>query len=190
MLVLLIVIETFEGNKLPTVEATKELLQKLFDGNDIPEDDIGTLKWILRHLIQTVVGSRWNYLVREQGDKKKSFTYNVSASDIGFVFYLLEFYSKSAILFKKQNEKEKKNRWSKETLNLSLDFYTDSSMQAREMYKDLSKESKQEIDDRVLDLLREDSSGDEEDGPRSDQNEEEKKEVYADCSFFDNDDDE
>ena len=120
------------------MERAKTLIQKIFDGEDVHKEDDPILKWILGDLMTTIVGGRWNIVVREKEDKKKSFSSNVSASDIGFSFCLLEYYSKSAILFKKFNEKEKKSRWSKDVLDESLDFYTKSSMDARTMYTNMT----------------------------------------------------
>ena len=138
---------------------------------------------------------RWyDIVVREKENKKKSFSSNVSASDIGFSFYLLEYYSKSAILFKKFNEKEKKSRWSKDVLDESLDFYTKSSMEARTMYTKMTEKKKRDLDEKVIGLLREDivSDDDNNSSPNrgSDHNNKEKKEVYADCSFFDDEEEE
>ena len=163
------------------------MLTKLFENKKIPERDKETLKWILRHLLSMVVGNRWNGLVRDKEDKKKSFTYNVSASDIGFAFYLLEYYGKAAIKFKLTNEKAKKSHWSKITLTGSLDYYTSGSKEAREMYQKLAEKDKPTVDETVIEMLKEDSDGDEENIKRAaqQQNDDSDKEVYADFSFFD-----
>ena len=126
-------------------------------------------------------------MVRDKEDKKRSFTYNVSASDIGFAFYLLEYYGKSAIKFKLTNEKTKKTRWSKIALTGSLDYYTSSSKEAREMYQKLAEKDKPTVDETVIEMLKEDDDGDEEKLKKAaqQQNDDSDKEVYADSSFFD-----
>ena len=163
------------------------LLKPIFKGDSVCEEEETMLKWILRHFLTNVAGGRWNILAKKDKEqKRRSFTYNVSPSDIGFSLYLLEYYSKSAILYRDKNIKEKKNHWSKETLTESLDFYTKKLVEAQKTYGKMSPEEKRQLDERVLELLNENDDEDEEFKRKPENDESTKKsEVYAGCSFFD-----
>ena len=104
-------------------EEAKLLVDKLFENENLSEIEEEGLLWILSTLIQCTVGG-WNPLgkLSEREKGKRSFTKNVSASDIGFCYYLLKYYGKSAMQFKNNNSKERKNRWSKESQESSLVF--------------------------------------------------------------------
>ena len=109
---------------------------------------------------------------------------------MGFSLYLLEYYSKSAMLFKLNNNKEKKNRWSKDSLQESLRYYTRKSLEVRKMYSKYNEKDRKEIDVRVIELLRKESGGDDDDDDdlkEAAKDNDSKEEVYADCSFYDED---
>ena len=53
------------------MERAKTLIQTIFDGDDVPKEDDPILKWILGDLMTTIVGTRWNIVVRDKDDKKK-----------------------------------------------------------------------------------------------------------------------
>ena len=131
-------------------------------------------RWKVEHLGQK----------RQRPKKEKLHVQRITVRHWFLAAYLLEYYSKSAILYKVKNIKEKKNRWSKETLTESLDFYTKKSVEAQKKYGKMSPEEKRQLDERVLELLNE---NDDEEFKRKPENDEstKKSEVYAGCSFFD-----
>ena len=71
-------------------ESAQLLLDSFFlgDRDNMNDEDTVTLKWILKHLILGGMGSRWNVVgrVNEKEQSKRSFSNNISASDISFVY--------------------------------------------------------------------------------------------------------
>ena len=103
--------EPLPTDKMINAEEAKLLVDKLFDGEEISEgEEEDSLVWILTTLLQCTVGGRWVPMgkLNEKEKGKRSFSNNVSASDIGFGYYLLKYYGNSAIQFKNNNSKEKK----------------------------------------------------------------------------------
>ena len=166
-------------------------METLFQGEEInSKNDKEDLLWILSHLIPIVVGKRWipTGKIVAKDKHKCSFFGNVSASDVGFCYYLLEYYSPSALHYKDENEKKRRNPWNKDSHLESVDFYSKNSKRVKDLFLRYGKEEKDEIDARVLAVLRE--GLEDKESPLLDSNnydvidEEEGHEVFAESTFF------
>ena len=118
---------TWKKDELPSSEEVRRIIENFFEGEDIEEDsEKEILNWIFSELLKVVVGQRWKPITKtdEKDKEKQSFFKNVSASDMGFCYYLLKFYGNSALKYKHNNGKEKKSRWNREHQEKSIEYYS------------------------------------------------------------------
>ena len=177
---------------LPSYKDVRDVLEKLIkeDGEMDDEDDVNLVYWIMNSLVSSVVGGRWVPIGRltDKEREKRSFCQNVSPSDIGFCLYLLEYYGKSAMHFKSEERKEKKNRWKKVDQNSSLEFFTKHAKEMSAIFGKMTGEDKINLDNKIIKMLKETRDKDKQEETEDDEidiDEEEKQTtIYSGCSFM------